>query len=50
MLIALLRSWRAQTRKDEIAALASQLGPHLARDIGIAESGSPGFFPIIKPF
>lgn len=50
MLISLLRAWRAHSRRSAITALARQLGPHLARDIGIEETPPPRFVAIIKPF
>ncbi len=50
MLISLLRAWRAHNRKAALTALARQLGPHLARDIGIQEAPPPRFGAIIKPF
>jgi hypothetical protein len=50
MLISLLRAWRAHSRRSAITALARQLGPHLARDIGIEEAAPPRFVAIIKPF
>lgn len=32
---SLIRTWRTRIKQDEMAKLASCLGPHIARDIGI---------------
>jgi hypothetical protein len=50
MLRSIVRAWSAYSRQTEIAALATRLGPHLARDIGIEEVATPRVLPALRPF
>lgn len=38
MLKAIAVAWRARRKQAEITTLASRLGPHIARDIGIVDT------------
>ncbi len=49
MLRSIISAMRNRRHQAQIAALANRLGPHLARDIGIADSGSYANSPVLRP-
>lgn len=49
MLTQLARAWRNYTQQADLTKLASRLGPHLSRDIGIDGAMAPRVLPILRP-
>lgn len=52
MLKAIAVAWRARRKQAEIISLASRLGPHIARDVGIVDtvqSPDPSGFDPTRP-
>lgn len=49
MLRAIISAVRNRFHQAQIASLANRLGPHIARDIGIADLGSYANSPVLRP-
>ena len=50
MLKSLARAWRRRAVQADLTGLASRLGPHLARDVGIDGAVRPRILPTLRPF